>query len=95
MESRLAEKLKQAGGVVKRLHGIIEGRADAIIEREAHVEEMIAKAFIPHEDMLNDTERGLEQLEKELATLSNDPLQNGEQADLAQDRQGRAIINKL
>lgn len=79
MESRLAEKLKLAGGVVARQHKKIEDRADAIIAREADIERKTDQAFSPHESMLDAAEKGLDALEHQLAGLSNDPLQSGEQ----------------
>lgn len=75
MESRLAEKLKLAGGVVARQHKKIEDRADAIIAREADIERKTDQAFSPHESMLDAAEKGLDALEHQLAGLSNDPLQ--------------------
>ncbi len=78
MESRLAEKLKLAGGVVARQHKKIEDRDDAIIAREADIERKTDQAFSPHESMLDAAEKGLDALEHQLAGLSNDPLQNGE-----------------
>ena len=80
MENRLAEKLKLAGGVVARQHKKIEDRADAVIAREPHLEELTDRAFSPHEAMLDQAEKGLSDLERQLAGLSNDPLQGGEQA---------------
>ena len=79
MEDRLAEKLKLAGGVVARQHKKIENRADAVIAREAVIEKKTDKAFLPHETMLDAAEKGLDAFERQLAGLSNDPLQSGEQ----------------
>lgn len=71
MDYRLSEKLKQAGGVVARLHSKIEARADAVIAREQVVDTKIDEAFTPHETMLDDQMQSLDQLEKDLATLTN------------------------
>ena len=71
MASRLSEKLALAGTVVARQHQKIETRADNIIAREAEIERKTEQAFSPHEATLDETERGLEQLERQLAVLTN------------------------
>ncbi len=71
---RLSEKLKAAGAVVGRQTAKIEARADALIAREAEIEARTDKAFSPHEAVLDDAGRGLDDLERKLALLSNDPL---------------------
>lgn len=78
MQSRLAEKLKLAGGVVARQHAKIEQRADNIIAEERIVEQMTEDAFAPHEAMLEDARAGLQDLKQQLAGLSNDPLQTSQ-----------------
>lgn len=77
MDSRLLEKLKLAGGVVARQHQKIEARADTIIAREQEIERKTDEAFAPHEALLNAAEKGLDDLEHQLAAVSNDPLQTG------------------
>ena len=78
MQSRLAEKLKLAGGVVARQHVKIEQRAEQIIAREKVIEAKTDRAFAPHEAMLDDAMKGLDDLERQLAGLSNDPLQSSQ-----------------
>ncbi len=68
---RLAEKLAKAGGVVNRITAKIEARADALIARENELEERTHSAFSPHEGILSSAERGLDDVEKALALLSN------------------------
>jgi hypothetical protein len=72
--SRLSEKLKQASGVVGRQTARIEAKADAIIAREPELEKQTDNAFALHDALLNDAARGLDALERELASVSNDPL---------------------
>jgi hypothetical protein len=72
--SRLSEKLKQASGVVGRQTARIEAKADAIIAREPELEKQTDSAFALHDALLNDAARGLDALERELATVSNNPL---------------------
>ena len=72
--SRLTEKLKQASGVVGRQTARIEARADAIIAREPQIEAQTDQAFSLHDAMLNEAEKGLDALARELALVSNAPL---------------------
>ena|ERR1700679_2168434 len=78
MESRLAEKLKLAGGVVARQHAKIEKRAEDIIAREQVIARKTDQAFAPHELMLDDAMKGLDELERQLAGVSNNPLQTSQ-----------------
>src|ERR1700691_1938052 len=71
---RLSEKLKAASAVVGRQTAEIEARADALIAREAEIEAKTDTAFAPHEAVLDDAAKGLDALERQLALLSNDPL---------------------
>jgi hypothetical protein len=71
---RLTEKLTKAGGVVARVHANIEARADAVIAREGELNDKAVKAFDPHNAMLDDAQKGLDALERQLALVSNDPL---------------------
>jgi hypothetical protein len=72
--SRLADKLAQAGGVAGRLTAKIEARADELIAREAAIEKRTDQVFAPHEALMDSAERGLDEVEKKLPLLSNDPL---------------------
>jgi hypothetical protein len=76
MESRLAEKLKTASGVVERVHNRIEARADKVIASEPEFDKLIEASFAPHEAMLSDSERALDSFKHALAQVSNDPLQS-------------------
>ncbi len=78
--SRLAEKLSLAAGVAHRQTAKIEARADAIIAREAAIESKTDAAFAPHESLLSEAEKGLADVERSLALLTNggDPLHNSE-----------------
>lgn len=81
MQSRLADKLKRAGGIVARQYAKIEARVDNLLEREKAIERKTEQSFAPHESMLNDTEKQLDSFEHELAGLTNDPFQHGEQPE--------------
>ena len=72
--SRLTDKLTQAAGVALRQSTKIEARADALIEREAAIERRTNEAFAPHESILSEAEKGLDEVEKQLNLLSNNPL---------------------
>jgi hypothetical protein len=73
---RLTEKLARAAGVAPRQTAKIEARADAIIAREAVLEQHTDKAFAPHETLLDTAESGLDAVERALAVVSNGaPLQ--------------------
>jgi hypothetical protein len=73
--SRLSEKLAKAGGAAKRLSDTIEARADALIARETELERRTEAVFSPHETILSEAESGLDAVERQLALMSNDPLQ--------------------
>jgi hypothetical protein len=68
---RLDEKLKNAAGVVSRISSKIEARADNLIAREQALEMKTEQAFAPHEGMLDEAEKGLEDVEKQLSLLTN------------------------
>ena len=74
--SRLSDKLMQAGGVARRLTTTIEARADSLIARETELEKRTEEVFSPHESILRDAEKGLQAVERQLALLSNDPLES-------------------
>lgn len=93
---RLNEKLKKASGVVLRQTAKIEARADAIIAREQTIEKRTEAVFLPHEQILDSAERGLEDLGRSLALVSNDPLgvSNASQADYPIQPGGSAASNE-
>lgn len=74
MESRLAEKLKHAAGVVARVQTRIETKADAVIAREPEFDKLIEESFAPHEAMLDDSGKALDAFQQALAQVSNAPL---------------------
>lgn len=69
--SRLTDKLTKAAGVVARQTVKIEGRADSIIAREEVIERRTDEAFLPHEALLSEAEKGLDAVERALAVVSN------------------------
>jgi hypothetical protein len=74
--SRLSEKLKQAGGVASRLHAKAEARADEVIAREPIITERIEDVFAGHFQHLEDAEKALDALERDLALMGNEPTQS-------------------
>jgi hypothetical protein len=74
--SRLSEKLERARGVVGRQTAKIEARADAILAQEPLLEKQTDDAFAGHEAMLSEAQKGLDALKRELALVSNDPLES-------------------
>lgn len=74
--SRLSEKLKQAGGVAGRLHAKAEARADEVIAREPVITERIEDVFAGHFQHLEDAEKALDALERDLALMGNEPMQS-------------------
>lgn len=69
--SRLSDKLAQAGGIVARQSKAIEDRADALIAREAVIQDRTNKAFQGHETWIDSTNKDLDSLEKQLELLNN------------------------
>ena len=69
--SALSDKLAAAGQIVGRQTKNIMARADALIAREADIESRTNAAFQPHEHMMDDAMKGLDDLERQLATLTN------------------------
>jgi hypothetical protein len=67
----LKDKLSKAAGVLGRITAKAEARADSVIERETVLEKRIEEAFSPHEALLKDTEKGLDDVERQLALVSN------------------------
>jgi hypothetical protein len=78
---RIADKLKAAGQVTKRVTDNIEQRADALIAREADINKKTEAAFAPHDAILDEHHKGLDELENSLRLLSNDPLPPGASSD--------------
>lgn len=72
--SRLTDKLKQAASVAPRQAALIEARADAIIAREPALQRLTDEVFTPHEALLNEATRGLDELDASLRQMSNSPL---------------------
>ena len=71
--SRLKDKLAAAAAVAPRQAAKIEARADAIIASESELETMTDDAFAPHEALLDEARKGVQDLKHELATMSNSP----------------------
>lgn len=71
--SRLTEKLAAAAAVAPRQAAKIEARADKLIAAEVDLEHMTEQAFGPHEALLAEAQRGVEDLQHALATMSNLP----------------------
>lgn len=69
--NRLAEKLAKASGVAGRISTKIEARADSLIAREGALEERTEQVFSPHEGILADAEKGLDEVEASLRLMSN------------------------
>jgi hypothetical protein len=74
--SRLTEKLKMAGGVAGRLHAKAEARADEVIAREPVLNERIEDVFAGHFEHLEEAEKALDALERDLAQMGNEPTQS-------------------
>jgi hypothetical protein len=74
--SRLTEKLKMAGGVAGRLHAKAEARADEVIAREPVLNERIEDVFAGHFLHLEEAEKALDGLERDLALMGNEPTQS-------------------
>lgn len=69
--NRLAEKLAKASGVAGRISTKIEARADSLIAREGELEQRTEQVFSPHEGILADAEKGLDEVEASLRLMSN------------------------
>ena len=74
--SRLTEKLKMAGGVAGRLHAKAEARADEVIAREPVLNDRIEDVFAGHFLHLEEAEKALDGLERDLALMGNEPTQS-------------------
>lgn len=70
---RLTEKLALAAAVAPKHAAAIEARADAIIAHDAEMARMTDEAFAPHESLLDEAQKGLDDLKHQLATMSNLP----------------------
>jgi len=71
--SRLTEKLKMAGGVAGRVHAKAEARADEVIAREPVITERIEDVFAGHFLHLEEADKALDALERDLALMGNEP----------------------
>ena len=72
--SRLTEKLQSASSIVQRVSAKIEARADALIEREKDIERKIHDAFSPHEALMDNHHKDLDDVENALRQFSNEPI---------------------
>jgi hypothetical protein len=70
---RLTDKLALAAGVAPKHAAAIEARADRIIAADPEMERMTEEAFLPHESLLDEAQKGLDDLKHQLATMSNLP----------------------
>lgn len=70
---RLTDKLALAAAVAPRQAAKIEARADKIIAQEPDIEKQTDDAFSGHESILEEAQKGLDDLRKELATMTNNP----------------------
>jgi hypothetical protein len=70
---RLSDKLALAKGIAPKHAAAIEARADAIIAADPEMGKLTDEAFAPHESLLDEAQKGLDDLKKELATMTNNP----------------------
>jgi hypothetical protein len=70
---RLTDKLALAAAVAPRQAAKIEARADKIIAAEPEIEKLTDDSFLPHEALLDEAQKSLNDLKHELATMSNNP----------------------
>lgn len=70
---RLTEKLALAAAVAPKHAAAIEARADRIIAQDPEMQRMTDEAFLPHESLLDEAQKGLDDLKHQLATMSNIP----------------------
>lgn len=78
---RLSEKVSRASGVVGRLTKKFEVKLDELIARENPVDQRIERTFAAAHGVVDDHLRGLDQLEGQLALISNAPLDGSEKSD--------------
>lgn len=71
---RLSEKVSRASGVVGRLTKKFEIKLDELIAREGPVDQRLERTFAMANGHVDDHLRGLDQLEGQLALISNAPL---------------------
>lgn len=71
--SRLTEKLALAAAVAPKHAARIEARADKIIAVDPEMGRLTDEAFQPHEALLDEAQKGLDDLKHQLATMSNMP----------------------
>lgn len=74
---RLTDKLALAAAIAPRQHAKIEARADKIIAAEPEIEKMTDESFGPHEALLDEAQKALDDLKSQLATMSNLPPLSG------------------
>lgn len=72
--SRLKEKLAMAAAIAPRQAAKIEARADRLIAREAEIEARTDATFGAHEALLDDAQSSMDDLLKQLAGFTNNPL---------------------
>ncbi len=77
MTSRFADKMKKAASVVAEVRAEAEARADALIARRTEMKKKVDDAFAPHEALLDEHERDVEELDSALRQLSNEPSPGG------------------
>ncbi len=70
---RLTDKLAAAAAVAPRQAAKIEARADRIIAMEPEIERLTDDSFGPHEALLDEASKGVQDLKHALATMSNLP----------------------
>ena len=69
--SAFADKIKQAAGAAGRLNSKFTARADAIIAKEALLDQQGDAAFNLHDQWLADAEAGLHDVQAALAPVTN------------------------
>lgn len=70
MNDHFSAKLAAAAGVAKDAMAAIESRADALIARRGKIAERTHAVFAPHEAMLDEADKGLDQVEGALRVLA-------------------------
>lgn len=87
MESRLADKLKRAGGIVARQSAKIEERLDKLLAKEPLLEKQTDEAFSAHEAMISDIEKGVDRFAHDLAPITNgSPFQDGTKPEESEEK---------
>jgi hypothetical protein len=78
---RLSEKVSRASGVVGRLTKKFEVKLDELIARENPVDQRIERTFAAAHGRVDEHLQGLDSLERQLALISNDPLDGSDHLD--------------